>query len=217
MKINWDNNFSYNYNQVPKSGVQHVILDGEYKPICNPFFCKEYFQDFVWGEVTKNSFDQYGFKYSPLGILDSCKVALRSEKDSSVKLNEENILGLIKQLEKILNIKTEIKIESIENAVVLSNFGDWLANPIYSSVLLQSLRHTGKFNKEDNVYKNILNGSFNDNYKLQINNGWLYKLFLLENGFYFEQKWEDLKSSSGSHNTGLNSIQFNNLKNKQWN
>ena len=54
-KIEWEPKFNYVYNQVPIDGPQHVVLDKNFNPVCNPFYCKEYFQDIIWSELVQKN------------------------------------------------------------------------------------------------------------------------------------------------------------------
>lgn len=214
MKVNWENTLPYSYAQIPKSGIQHVVLDKELKPLTNPFYCKEYFQDVLCSEFNNYEVQCCGLQYKKKDILDKFYVAIRWDKGNTEQveeLNSDNIKNLLKQVEAYLGITDPCIVEEAENALLLSPGSQWISNPLYSSILLQSLRHTKTFNSEYNVIDNLIKGSFHKNYEFQISSGWTEKLKKLNEGAKIKQVWTDFKHGNAAHNTGLNSININNL------
>lgn len=210
-KINWENQFKYEYAQIPKSGLQHLILNKEFKPLTNPFYCKEYYQDVLWSEIVKKSITQYGLKYTPSGILDEFYMAIRINNSKDV-LKLKNVELLLTQIEQTLKCTDDgVEVVEAENCLLIKPSKWWIQSPLHSSIMLQALRHTNKFNENKSVYDNILEGSFNENYKLQINTGWVEKLYLMSLGIQFNVSWQSFKDSGYSHASGLNNVTFKNL------
>lgn len=207
-KIDFTPQFDYRYGQIPKDGPSYLILDNNFKPVANPFYCKEYFQDIIWSELTMKENTTYGLRYKPTGnLLKDFYIAIEyiQSENNKGELNYENTLSLIRDLEKSLGIKEECEVYNLDKSIVLKPSSEWLKMPHKSSLLLQTFRHCKEYDKSLNVVENMIKGSINTNYKSANNVGAERLKLLIEGGKPVEKDWLEYAGSGKCHGTGMNS------------
>jgi hypothetical protein len=209
-------------SEIYSSGLEMALLSPSNEPVHSFVYCKDFFQDVIWGAIKKKKFSIYSLSYDPAKkpkpSFKRAKMILRL-RNTNLTETMQSAVKALRTFEKVLDmrpISVFAKVNSKDDTVFLSSPRQWLYHPSLTSLWCLLVRMFIYVDKNCNVMDVVQNTS-NYSEVIQNDKNYLsecrhvlvdildgkYTLDIANEQEYYTSDTESPKTVNGMHARGL--------------